>query len=73
MLVFGVDVPLIEIVIVFAIITFVLLVEGLVLILLLIKQMNKAKHLSQLLEKLSETILSIKKAEIDELDRIRLK
>jgi len=71
MLVFGVDVPLIEVILAFALVTFILLVEAVMVIVLLIKQMNKTKKLSGLVEDLSGTILEIKKAEIEELDRIR--
>lgn len=71
MLVFGVDVPLVEIVFVFAIIAGLLLTEAIIVILLLMKQMNKAKKVLELVENLSSTILSIKKAEIEELDRLK--
>ncbi len=71
MLVFGVDVPLVEIVFILAIIVGLLLIESVVVILLLMKQMNKAKKVLELVENLSATILSIKKAEIEELDRLK--
>lgn len=71
MLVFGVDVPLVEVVFILAIITGLLLFEGIIIILLLMKQMNKAKKVLELVENLSSTILSIKKAEIEELDRLK--
>lgn len=73
MLVFGVDVPLVEVVLVFAIIIFILLVECIVIVGLLINQMNKTKKLTELVEKLSSTILAIKKSEIEELEKIRRK
>jgi hypothetical protein len=73
MLAFGVDIPLIEIILVFAIIMFILLVEALVIISLLVKQMNQNKNLSQLLQNLSTTLLEIKKKEIEELDKIRIR
>jgi hypothetical protein len=73
MLIFGVDVPLIEIVFALAVVMFILLLEMIVVIALLLKEMQKTKHLAELVEKLSETILSIKKAEIEELDKIRKK
>lgn len=73
MLLFGVDVPLIEIIFALAVIMFILLLEMIVVIALLLKEMQKTKHLAELVEKLSETILSIKKAEIEELDKIRKK
>ena len=73
MLIFGVDVPLIEIVFALAVVMFILLLEMIVVIALLLKEMQKTKHLAELVEKLSETILLIKKAEIEELDKIRKK
>ncbi len=73
MLAFGVDIPLIEIILVFAIIMFILLVEALVIISLLVKQMNQNKNLSQLLQNLSVTLLEIKKKEIEELDKLRIR
>jgi len=71
MLVFGIEVPLVEIIFILAVIMFILLIEMIVVISLLLKEMNKTKHLSELVEKLSETILSIKKAEIEELDKLK--
>ncbi len=71
MLVFGVDVPLIEIVIAFVVVIFVILAESIIVVMLIIKQLGKTKKLAELTEKLSETILQIKKAEIEELDRLR--
>ena len=73
MLVFGVDVPLMEMMLAFAIIIFLLLIEAIVVIALLVKQLNKTKKLGELVGKLSETILMIKKAEIDQLDRLKRK
>jgi len=71
MLVFGVDIPLIELVLVLAIIMFLLLIEAIVVIALMVKQLQKSRKLGEVMEKMSEALLSIKKAEIDELDRIR--
>ena len=73
MLVFGVDIPLIEIILVFVVIIFILLIEALVIIGLLMSQMNRSRKQTELLEKLSSTLLEIKKAEIMELDKIRRK
>jgi hypothetical protein len=73
MLVFGIDIPLVEVIFALAIIIFILLVESIVIISLLIKQMNKSKKLGSLIEQLSETLLQIKKAEIEELDKIKRK
>ena len=71
MLVFGVDIPLVEIFLVFAIVVFILLVESVIIIALLVKQQQKTKNMGLLLEKLSQILLEIKKAEIDELDKLR--
>ncbi|MBT4446933.1 hypothetical protein HOA92_07515 [archaeon] len=72
MLVFGVDVPLVEIVFVLSIIAGLLLLEAIVVVMLLMKQMNKAKKVLELVENLSSSILSIKKAEIEELDHLKV-
>lgn len=71
MLVFGVDIPLVEVILVLAIVIFILLVESIVIIALLVKQLQKTRNVSVLLEKLSQILLEIKKAEIDELDKLR--
>jgi len=71
MLVFGVDVPLVEVVITLSIIVFIILIEAIIVIGILIKQSNKSRQLTDLIEKLSETILEIKKAELNQLDKQR--
>lgn len=73
MLIFGVDVPLVEIILTFAILIFLLFVETVVVLILLVQQMNKTRKLGDLLTRLSETILSIKKKEIEELDALKRK
>ena len=71
MLIFGVDIPLVEITIALALVLFILLVEALIIIILLMKQMSKSKQLGDMISKLSETILDIKNKEIEELDKIK--
>lgn len=73
MIVFGVDVPLVELLFVLVVVISILLVEALVIIILLMNQTNRSKTQTELLEKLSQTMLEIKKAEIAELDKIRRK
>ena len=73
MLVFGVDIPLVEVIFVLCIIIFLLLVEAIVVISLLMKQMHKTNKLGDLVQKLSETLLEIKRAEIEELDKLKRK
>lgn len=70
MLVFGVDVPLVEVVFAMGVIILILLIESLIVIGLLIKQVGKTKKVGEAVEKLSEAILEIKKAEIEELDKL---
>lgn len=70
MLVFGVDVPLVEVVFAMGIIILILLIESLIVIGLLIKQVGKTKKVGEAVERLSEAILQIKRAEIEELDKL---
>ena len=73
MLVFGVDIPLVEVIFVLCIIIFLLLIEAIVVISLLMKQMHKTNKLGDLIQRLSQTLLEIKSAEIQELDKLRRK
>ena len=58
-LVFGVDVPLIELLLVFGVIIFLLLIEAVVVIGILVKQLQKTKQLSALTVQLSESLLKL--------------
>jgi len=71
MLVFGVDVPLVELVLVIVVIMFVLLIEALVVIGMLLSQMNKMKKTLELVQKMTDTLLALKKEEIEVLDRLK--
>lgn len=73
MLVFGVDIPLVEVVLAFSIIVFILLAEAVVIIALLMKQLSKMKKITELDLKLSETMLAMKKAELQRLDMMKKK
>lgn len=72
-LVGGVDIPLVEVILIFGVVVFILLIESIIIIGLLIKQLQKTKNVGMLLERLSQVLLEIKKAEIDELDKLRRK
>lgn len=72
-LVGGIDIPLIEVLLVFGVVIFILLIESIIIISLLVKQLQKTRNVGLLLEKLSQILLEIKKAEIDELDKLRRK
>ena len=71
MLVFGIDVPLIELILVFSFIIFIHLIEAIVVIMLQVKHLNKTKKVTLLLNKLTETVLAIKDKELAELDKIK--
>tara|TARA_Y100000310_G_scaffold316956_1_gene369279 strand:+ start:799 stop:1017 length:219 start_codon:yes stop_codon:yes gene_type:complete len=71
MIVFGVDIPLVEIIFTMSIIIFILLVESIVVVMVLLKQMNKSKKTQELLQTLSDTLLKIKEVEIKTLDKLR--
>ncbi len=73
MLAFGVDIPIVEIILIFGVVVFILLIESVIIIALLVKQLQKTKNVGLLLERLSQVLLEIKKAEIDELDKLRRK
>ena len=72
-LVSGLDIPLIEVILVFGVVVFILLIESIIIIGLVVKQLQKTKNVGMLLERLSQILLEIKKAEIDELDKLRNK
>jgi hypothetical protein len=71
MLFFGADIPLVEVIFVLLLVAFIVLVEVVIIVSLLLKQTNKSKQLVNLLEKLTDTILEIKKVEIAELDKLK--
>jgi len=71
MLVFGVDIPLIEVVFALALIGFIILVEIIIVVVLLMKNLNKAKELGDTLNKLAQVLLSVKKEEIREIERLK--
>ena len=71
MLVFGIDIPLVEVILVVGLILFILLVEALVVIGMLMNQMNKMKQVIQLQQKMSETLLAVKKAESEYLEKLK--
>ncbi|MBI4980789.1 hypothetical protein HZC30_04510 [Candidatus Woesearchaeota archaeon] len=73
MLVFGIDIPLVEIIFALAIILVILMIEAIVIIAMMAAQLQKTKKIDELTLKLSDTILAIKKAEIEELDRLKKK
>ena len=56
MLVFGVDIPLVEILFVFGIITFLLLLESIIVIILITSQLKKMKGVAESLQQLLEPV-----------------
>ncbi len=73
MIVYGIDIPLAEIVLGITIILFFLLFEAIVIIALLVRNLDKIKQVNTLTERMSQLMLQIKKAEIDELSKLKRK
>lgn len=71
MLAFGVDVPLIEIVFALAIVGFILLIEIIVVVILLMQNLKKAKELGDSLGNLSKILLDVKKKEMGKIERVK--
>jgi len=69
MLVFGVDIPLVEVVFTLVIIVFIILIEAIVAISLLISHMNKSKKLAEILENLAKSSLANRELELSENKR----
>ena len=57
MLIFGIDVPLIEIMFVMGVILFILLIEVIFILSLLVKHLNKTKKLGEAMQNLSNTLV----------------
>jgi len=57
MLIFGIDVPLIEIMFVMGVILFILLIEVIFILSLLVKHLNKTKKLGEEMQNLSNSLL----------------
>ncbi len=73
MLVFGVDIPQIEIVFALVIISFILFIEAIIVIILLLRHQNKSKEVTVLQQRMAETLLDLKRAEVDVLDKLKKK
>ena len=69
MIIFGIDVPLVEILFTLTIIMFILFIESIIVVILMFRQMNKTKKLSETIQSISETLLEIKKAEVQQMSR----
>ena len=69
--VFGVDVPLVELILTFSVITLIVLVEVTVVMIILLYQMRHSKEVTRHLEKMSRTLLSLEKEELKALKRTK--
>ncbi len=58
---FGLDVPLIEVLFVFLVVTFIVLLECIVIIILLMRESSRTTKLTTLTENLSRSLLEHKK------------
>lgn len=61
MLVFGIDVPLVEIVLTISIVMVLLLIEAIVLVALLMKNLQNTKKINALANQLAQSLLEVKK------------
>jgi len=64
MIVYGFDIPMIEILLAVIIISFILLIEAIVVIIFLVKQQHKIKAQMELLHQFSGTLMEIKNVEM---------
>ena len=71
MLVFGVDVPLLEMILVFVILVIIVLIEVIVVMFLTMKHMNKSKESHELVSDLAEVLLQVKQEEQKTIDAVR--
>ncbi len=71
MLVFGVDVPLIEVVFILVIVSIIILAEIIVVVILLMRNLKKTKEVGDLLKELSNILLEVKKEELREIERLK--
>jgi len=58
-LLFGVDIPLIQVIVIFFILSFLILIEIIVVMLILTKVLDKAKSRDELQKKMLDTLLEI--------------
>ena len=70
-LMFGVDIPLLQVILVFTVISIILLIEIIVVMLMLMKQAGHSKQKQELLKQMMDTLLEIKDKEIEELAQLR--
>ena len=71
MLVFGIDVPLVEVLLLFLIVVVILLAEALVLVGLLMKQIHHARRHAEHATKLSAALGQLNQLELKKLRLIR--
>ena len=71
MLVFGIDVPLVEVLLLFLIVTVILLAEALVLVGLMMRQVQHARRHAEHATKLSASLSQLNQLELKKLKLIR--
>lgn len=69
MLVFGIDVPLVEVLFTLVIIIFLLLLEAVIIQALLMKQINRTKQLAESMEKVAQLLAQLKQGEWKKLEK----
>ena len=69
MIIFGIDVPFVEVILVLVVIIFILLIEALIVLGLLIRQMNQTKKLGETVEQLSRSLSFLKQEELKKMEK----
>ena len=69
-LVFGVDVPLVELILAFSLITFIMLLEVTIVMIIMFYQMRRSKETTEHLVHLTHVMLHITQKEKQVLDRL---
>lgn len=71
MFVFGIDIPLVELIFAFTIIAVIILIEITIILLLMAYQMKNSKKLGGEIKRLSNTLMRLEDKELKELDKIK--
>ena len=71
MLVFGIDIPLIEVIFGLVLVSFIILAEIVVVVILLMKNLSRTKEMAELLNKLSNVLLEVKREEMKEIEKLK--
>ena len=69
--VFGVDVPLVELILAFSIVTLIVLIEVTVIMVILLYQLKRSREITGHMERMSNTLLTLEKEELKALEKTK--